>query len=360
MTRTLLITSAVLAGAGCSGCGDDEGPLGGGGSTNATTGGAGGVGGSGGAGGQGGSGGDGVGGALTCPPNVGVALGLTSLDFGVGNNGQWKTVGFNVDGLVSDGNSTDVCKPNSDASPDIVYPDGDNGIDNSFGKNLVPLILALKPGWPDTVNGYLTQGFFSTILKMYCLPPTGDAVVLSKVFAGTTLGTIPKFDGTDMWPVAPEVLSDLQDPESSTLIFPNSTVTGSTFDSGQQSTFVLLVPISFGDQIASIKLTVYNARIKMTLSDDRKSATGGVIGGVLKTEEVVDQLKAVAFLADYCSDALYPAMLKAVRQASDIMSDGTQDPNSTCDGISFGVKFEMKEVQIGDVGPASPQNMTCP
>ncbi len=42
------------------------------------------------------------------------------------------------------------------------------------------------------------------------------------------------------------------------------------------------------------------------------------------------------------------------------MSDGTQDPTKTCDGISIGLGFEMTLAQRGGVGPAKPTQMACP
>jgi hypothetical protein len=42
------------------------------------------------------------------------------------------------------------------------------------------------------------------------------------------------------------------------------------------------------------------------------------------------------------------------------MSDGTQDTSKVCDGISIGVGFEMKEVQIGEVGPPTTPGDICP
>ncbi len=318
--------------------------------------------GTGGSGGTGGTGGDGGGGgAPTCPPTEGTTLALTKLYFGEGQSGEWKGVGLNIDGLVSDATSTDVCQPNSGGYPDTAYPDGDNGIDNSFGKNLLPTIIGLVPNWPAEVNTYLDIGYFNAMLKMYCLPPTGDAPQLTtKVFGGSFLGYAPKYDGTDMWPVAPEILADPQDPESSTLVFENSSVIGTTFDSGKGETFVLTIPMDYNGNHATIKLTLYAAQVIMTLSADRKSATGGVIGGVLNTEEFIDQVKKVGWMADFCGDPVFDGILTDVRRVSDIMTDGTQDPTKECDGISFGIQFEMKEVQLGDVGIPADVGMACP
>jgi hypothetical protein len=322
-------------------------------STSATGSGAGGDGGSGGQGGQGG--------VYECQPGEATTLALTELQFGTNQVGGWKKVGLNLDGLETTSASTDVCQPQSSGNPNIAYPDGDNGIDNSFGKNLLPIILSIIPSWGSDVNMQIQDGRFNAMLRMLCLPPTGDAPQLeTRVFGGTNLGYFPLFNGEDQWPVVPELLSDISDPLSSTLVFENSSVTGQLFDSAPNEDFVLSIPIQIQDNQGTLKLSLHSARVMMTLSDDRKSATGGVIAGVLDTEEVIEQARKVLYLADRCDDPDYDNYILAIRQMSDIMVDGTQDPGQTCNGISFGVHFEMEEVQIGDVGPLAPPDNLCP
>lgn len=291
----------------------------------------------------------------------GPVLAVTKLLLGEGVNGQWKKFGYNIDGLVSSGASTDVCQTTPGGKAGVAYPDGDNGIDNSFGKNLLPQILSLYPTWTNDINAAIQDGSTTVMFKLECLLPTGDAPVMTtKLYGGTPLGKPPKFDGTDKWPVAPELLSDATDPESSTIVFSNSSVLGSTYDAGPNATFVLTVPVSTATETRSIKLTLYAAHLTMTLSDDRKSATAGMIGGVLNTEELVTEVKKIGDLLGICSSPLFAALVSQIRQASDIMSDGTQDPSKTCDGISMGLGFEMKEAQLGVVGPKTPVGTTCP
>lgn len=306
------------------------------------------------------SGTGGVGGAPECPTDEATVLAATELFFGEGNSGEWKAFGFNLDGLESTASSKDLCQPNADAAPSTPYPDGDMGRDNSFGKNLLPLILSLYPTWVTDINNGIQKGFFTSMLKLECLPPEGDvAVMTTKLFGATSLGMAPLWDGTDKWPVAPELLSDTTDPDSSTIVFNGSSVMGTTFDAGK-GTFVLTVPLKTMTDSTSIKLTLYNAKLTMTLSDDRKSSTGGMIGGVLNTEEFVAEVKKVGALLDLCESQVFTNIITQVRQSSDMLTDGTQDPTKTCDGISIGLGFEMKEVQLGDVGPVTPVGAACP
>ena len=314
-----------------------------------------------GAGGEGGTGGDdGSGGVYECQPGEATTLALTELRFGTTQVGGWKKVGLNLDGLETTSASTDVCTPQAGGDPNIPYPDGDNGIDNSFGKNLLPIILSIIPNWGNDVNMQIQYGRFNAMLRILCLPPAGDAPqVQTLVFGGTDLGYPPLFGGQDEWPVVPELLNDTNDPLSSALVFENSSVTGQLFDSAPNEDFVLSIPIQIKDNAGSLKLSLHSARVMMTLSDDRKSATGGVIAGVLDTEEVIEQARKILYLADRCDDPDYDSYILAIRRMSDILVDGTQDPGQTCNGISFGVHFEMEEVQIGDVGPAAPPDMLC-
>lgn len=346
---------ATTVAVGCGGGETTSGTGGEGGSTSSST--------TGGAGGStsSSSSSGGEGGALTCAPEDYTVLAVSELRFGDGNSGEWKKVGFNIDGLVSLASSNDVCKPAAGAVPSTPHPDGDNGIDNSFGKNLLPLILSLYPNWVTDINNGIQDGYFTSLLKLECLPPEGDVPVMNaKLFGATSLDAAPLWNGTDEWPVAPELLSDPNDPDSSTVVFGKSSVIGTQFDSGPGETFILTVPLKTANDSTSIKLTLYAARTTMTLSADRKSALAGTIGGVLNTEEFVTEIKKVGALLQLCDSPLFATLVEQVRQASDIMADGTQDPTKTCDGISMGLGFDMIQALIGAVGPASPVGASCP
>jgi hypothetical protein len=50
----------------------------------------------------------------------------------------------------------------------------------------------------------------------------------------------------------------------------------------------------------------------------------------------------------YCSPGTKDFLITAIRQASDMLSNGTQDPNATCDAISVGLGFTAKRVAVPD------------
>jgi len=294
---------------------------------------------------------------------------MSSIAFGEGNAGQWMSYGFDIDNqpawTVGD---TNHCQPNSGASPTTAFPTGPNGIDNSFGHIVLPTLLAVDASFTTDTNNGLTNGIFSVLLKMYCLPPTGDVSgMTTKQFDGTTLGitgdggtqTTPKWDGTDQWPVDPSLLTNPNDPSSSAIVYPASSVSGTTFDTGPGQTFVLRIPLNLNGNRTSLKLTLNAARVTMTLGATRESATGGMVGGVIDTEDLVAQVATIADVVGICSSSIYTSLITLVRQSSDIMADGTQDPTKVCNGISIGLGFQMQGVELGPVGVAPPAQQAC-
>jgi hypothetical protein len=349
-----------------AGCSSDpetkpSGPGGGGtdvGSTTSSTGGQGGAGGEGGACGQGGQGGS----AACAVEANGAVLAVNKLFLGDTNpdgtpntvNG-WKQYGFNVDGLVSTDMSMDLCKPKQGAPPSKVYPDGNNGIDNSFGKNVMPLFSSLAPNFSENVNQRILAGDFTLIAHLADLGPEPDKPsLLTRIYGGGDLGEAPKFDGTDCWPVLAESLMDPADIKSAKISFDMSSVAGNVWSSGGSSTLELILPASALG--VSVKLTIHQARFSMVLDPSHGGAMGGQIGGVLDTEEFATEMKNViaAFDPSFCSGPTSDSLLNQIRQASDIMKDGTQDPAQECDGISIGLGFTMTQIGLAGVAPPVP------
>jgi hypothetical protein len=292
-------------------------------------------------------------------------LGDTKRDGSADNTNGWKTYGYNLDGLISSKTSTNLCKPRAGGSAAAVYPDGDKGIDNSFGKNILPIILGLASDLSATANKSIQEGDFTIMLDMPKLGKdcTGAA---AKLFAGGKLvdamdmELIPKFDGTDVWPVSADLLNDKTDPTSSKIVFPEAYVAGNTWVSGTKGTVSLQLSISG----FTISLDIKNAYVTLDLGAGNTSGTNGTIAGVLDTEQLVEQISKVAagFSSDFC-DPTSPTLvsiLNQLRQASDIMADGSQKPGVECDGISIGLGFNTKAVKLGGVAkPGAPPPDPC-
>ncbi len=263
----------------------------------------------------------------------------------------WKNYGYDIDGDISTATSTNLCKVATGANAKDVYPDGNDGIDNSFGKLILPIITSISSSAASAINSSITGGKFTIMLDMQKLGSKTDYnPLVTNLFAGGDLGSAPKFDGTDMWPVLPDLLNDPTDiTKGSKVSFPTSYVTGNTWVSGSKGNVVLALSISG----YSLSLTIANAVISLELDATHKHGTKGIIAGVLSTEALTTQLKAVAgsFDASLCSGPTVNSILAQITEASDILQDGTQDPTKTCDGISIGLGFDAEVVQLGPIAP---------
>jgi hypothetical protein len=307
-----------------------------------------------------GTGGSGAG--APCGTNPGVVLAMNRLLLGDTDpdgtpNAQnaWKQYGLNLDGFTSTKESTGLCKPAAGGTPSAIYPDGNNGIDNSFGKNILPIMLGLAPDISGQTNQGIQNGDLTLMLKIEGLDPgPGNCTTISKLYQGASLGFPPSFNGTDVWPVAPESLQDPADVESAKNVFLQSTIVDNVYRSGPEAAFILELGVSG----SFLRLPITHARFEMLLDGNHTSATQGIIGGILETEALMAEIQKMAgtfdpSLCDPNSPTL-KSILNQILQASDIMKDGTQNPSAMCDGISIGLGLDMRQVQLGPVAPASP------
>jgi hypothetical protein len=371
--RSLALSSAFAlacaAGYGCGSSVETSGSTGSGGSSSGDTQGSTGVVATASGSGQSGAGGSvssvgssGVGGSVPgCVPKNGAVLAVTKFYYGDTNfdgtankvNG-WRQYGFNVDGKVSTDTSTDLCKPLNNASPKSVYPDGNNGIDNAFGKNVLPIFLGITSDFSGQANQAIAAGDYTLILDLEGLGATANqASLVSKIYTGAELGAPPKLDGNDCWPVAPEGLTNPADITSAKSIFPTSSVVMNHWDSGSTGATVQLQIRLTG---FTMHLDIRQARVAMDLAPDHQSATTGQLGGVVETAQLLAEIQRMAgsFDPSLCSGPTIDSILAQVAQASDILNDGTQDPSKPCDGVSIGLGFQTRAVSFSGVALPSP------
>ncbi|HNS98334.1 MAG TPA: hypothetical protein PKL73_15385 [Polyangiaceae bacterium] len=265
------------------------------------------------------------------------------------DNSAWMLFGSNLDGLDSNASPQNHCQPAAGASPESVYTDGKNGIDNSFGKTIVPLLASVSPSFSSRVNDAIANGVYSWLFKLDPFDAK-EASVSTKVFAADSLENLPSFDGTDCWPIARSSLNDVSDIESATVSFPGSKLVQGQLTTSSLNSFQLTVPISG----TTLVLTAHHAKIEITFEDDPSASSRGRLSGIVDTEEFIEEARDVlGFMnPDMCSGPAFESVATSIRRASDIMKDGTQDPASTCNGISIGLGFTMTRAGIRGVGPA--------
>ncbi len=280
---------------------------------------------------------------------------------GAANPDAWKKFGYDLDGKVTSKDSSDVCQLPAGAQR-IVKEDGDDGIDNSFGHNLLPVILGASPTAAADLNKQLAKGAFTLMFTVSGLADgasqtaTGLKGYLNAGSAFDPSGQkSPTFTTADDWPVIPELLSNPSDPASSKTQFSDAYVMNGTFVNGSDAK----ITITLGFNGQNLDLNIYKAVVTFDHKDP-STAANGVIAGILNTEEFIGGLQRIAgqLQANLCSGDQLKTITDQIRSMSDIMANGTQDPSKTCDGISIGLGFDAKQImnptKVGPSGQGTP------
>ncbi len=267
----------------------------------------------------------------------------------------WKSIGYNLDGLLSKPGDTNHCKLQPGANPLDVETDGNGGIDNSFGANLMPLMTSEAATPAGTTNGAISDGSSTELFRLDKLTTAPDQNgVTGALYAGANKGSPALFNGTDVWPVTYESVNNgnLNAPK---VKFPNSYVSGGVWVSGSEAQFVLPLMVQGYTMNLPISQAIFSMQLKG--AGTQAAAFNGVIAGVIDIEAFVSELKRIAgsFDPSLCNGFNFDSIAQQIRAASDIMSDGTNgDPGKTCNAISIGLGFKGSAVKLGAVAPPVP------
>jgi len=258
----------------------------------------------------------------------------------------WRTIGFNLDGKVSTRSSTDVCK-NPGGSPGV-HENGKDGIDNSFGANIVQTLATLRPSFSKDVNDYITAGNFTVMLDVKGLTGADqtNTGVSANSFAGGKFSTDaakkPSFTPGDDWPV---------------LTSGGNIAPLAAFDDG----YVVNGRWVSQSDSAKVAMTLFGVPLSVNFHhavitfqhDGHGRATGGILAGIIVGDELLDELKKIAghISSSLCGSG-FDTVATVVRGAMDIMADGSNASGKTCDGLSGAVAFEA--AQIGPPTTAAP------
>jgi len=296
---------------------------------------------------------------------------------GVSNMDAWKDLGYNLDDKITTKDSTDVCTL-AQGTQKVAQTDGTGGIDNSFGENILPIVLELggsdlttKLNTDINSNGAFTimayvKGFDDT-------NPMQTATGLSGVLlAGGPYSYLdagaPPWNTMTHWPIRPDLINGCTstggcpagtDPvKNASIQFPSAYVANGTFVNGTPSTFDL--SLSFSGQVLDIK--IHSAVITFQAKSPG-SVTNGTIAGVINTNELNTDIMNIAghISTSLCSGSALMSIQQTISQASDIIinSDGsvTNTAGQACNAISIGLGFDATEIAApasSDIMPPSP------
>jgi hypothetical protein len=287
----------------------------------------------------------------------------------------WQSFGYNIDGLVTSRTSTDVCTLAMGAAKDVQV-DGTDGIDNSFGENILPIVTSFNDV-DMTVNTDITEGHFTVMTYVTGLDdsnPTQTATGLSGVllpgadYAVVLEAGAPAFDMTTNWPAAPGTLACApnctgQDPVANAAVkFPSAYVTNGTFVNGTPSD----VQLSLGIGGQTLNVTAHSAVMTFQVPTPG-TVKNGTIAGVIKTSELLTAVQGIAghISNSLCSAASFQSIATAIEQAADIIlnADGSisNTAGTACSGISIGIGFDAKEIAAPTViaPPPAPAANPC-
>jgi hypothetical protein len=312
---------------------------------------------------------------------------------GVTSAGAWEAYGYNLDNLVTTKTSTDVCTLAAGASK-TTQVDGNGGIDNSFGENILPIVITTAGSdAAQEINTAIDEGHFTIMTYVTGFDDTTGSTASATGLTGLLLaggnyadyhdGGAPTWDTTTNWPIVPTIMNgcsattgcgsgcvygspsgacSVNPITAATVNFPMAYQAGGTFVNGSPAT--LSLNLSIGGQ--SLSINVHSALI--TFEPKAPGAiTDGTIAGVLITSELVTALQGVAgnISTSLCAGSAFMSIAQQIEQASDIIIDTSSGAVSNtsgtmCNGISIGLGFEGTEIaaptssDIEAVQPAAP------
>jgi hypothetical protein len=278
---------------------------------------------------------------------------------GVTNADAWKSFGQNVDGKITVASSTDVCTLVAGSSKQVQV-DGNGGIDNSWGANIIPIIGTLDSTASQNVNLSLQSGAWTQLTYVVGFDDsagnTTSAVGLTGIeLAGAVYpGGSPAWDLTTNWPVTPGDINGCTstggcptgtDPIANAQVqFRAAFQAMGTFTSGMPA--LISLPINVGGQ--PLILNIQSAGLTFQ-PQAPGSVTNGVIFGVLATQDLINGLQQVAgnISTSLCNGSAFQSIATQIEQTSDIVLSGStvsNTPGTTCNAISIGLGFNATEI----------------
>lgn len=269
--------------------------------------------------------------------------------------GAWRRMGFNLDGertslqQSADGSSSCKRAPMSELS---VQEDGDDGRDNAFGSQLLPLLPLIHPsfsGLEARLNESIEQvGWPAPMVTINDLDRgANDGQVYLGVFLVEVEGPADS-RWENMTRVVYDIRSTLGGTPTSRFSFSrgytnNNTLVSGDFDENFEA--AMLLPF----EPATDALVVHPRKIVLTLEMDasHRRIKSSTIAGVLDVDDLTAaMLPIVRNSGAYCGAPGEEKLRGLIARAADLRvgSEGAleRDPGAPCNAISFGFLLEWE------------------
>ncbi len=295
----------------------------------------------------------------------------------LGENDVGKRPGFDLDRVCSCctdcKTAADACTLPSYATAGAACDADDAGGSSNLGRdNALAKVLASfgqlgsqLPVGSDSMTQRIDDGLWTVLIRVsdYNGLPDDDQVSVSLFTTDGIAPAMPKWDGTDVWPIRNDSLAPnypiLPDPrDAATVLNAAAYVTGGrlvgVFDGGATSTTRLSLNLPGGFTL-TLTTAIFSADLEKTATGWRLGA--GTMGGIWNTADIFKSLSAVR--PPLCTDdAAYAIFTQRLCQFVDIRS-GTPSPQP-CDALSFGLAFTADPIVFGAIELAGIAGPGCP
>jgi len=265
----------------------------------------------------------------------------------------WMTFGYDLDALDTQKASTDVCTVGPNDHPSF-ETDGFEGIDNSFGHNVLHATYFNGGAWSANTTTAIRDGTRTLLIQVTGLDAsTENATGLqTSIFVGGVFSNgAPSMDTTTDWPVLASSLRGTTLESGPRVRYTDSFVTGGMFVTGTPMDEAIEVPISFGANWLSPSwlavLRIHHATITFVRSKDAPTRiTNGIIAGVLDPTEL-----DAAFGFGLGGSSGCATFTDTYSSYADVLRDGTNAKGVPCEGISIGLAFTADDDAYDPCGP---------
>ncbi|MBI2395079.1 MAG: hypothetical protein HYV09_36250 [Deltaproteobacteria bacterium] len=266
-----------------------------------------------------------------------VWLGRSDRQTGAISSVAWRQYGYDLDRRTTTAEDSKLSRNSCKRHPEShtkMLSDGAEGIDNNFGAHIMAVVFSLKSDMEETANREITTGRYTLLLRIDGAVGGDNAQAPGALYAAGPFAGTPAFRPDERWPVWDSSVLD-GDVQRPVRQFPRGYVSKGVWVSGDvgEALGPIWVPMFAGP----IDLQA-SAVITLDTRDGR-----GVIAGALPNEEVVRAADTWAAEAGFCRDEALATVEEGFSTFADtvIGAPDLQDPARSCDGISFGIGFDV-------------------
>lgn len=259
--------------------------------------------------------------------------------FGRVPDGEWRSIGFDLDGRSTTRDASKLsegsCRRRS-GSPTVVLEDGAFGVDNSFGRNVVPLLESLEID----LAGLLERSDRRLLLRL-----SGVLAYDSDDVQGALFVTAPSGD-----------VYDVSFAEGAPRFVLDGRVRGATWEGVARSDAALALPFTIGTGTEALDLHAIHMRVEL--------ATGLAVLGAAMPADQFDQGPPPR--PHWCSSGHpFDQLQSQLSTCADLVlgAPALQDEARICDAVSVGVELFLSAASpygaVIATPPIAPLPWTC-